>query len=224
VCESCANPGALVPGWRRRVSNITSENISDSQVQHWASSMSQPKRIDRGRIAFVLSTRERDIIAGRAFLDPELDTRLRAAVATTSGLVVELTLEEVDDLHGCVAAEASHCTDAKVQRALGAVCDRLGRLEALFTDHAPAATGVASPVAPTFTAKRGQYLAFIYYFTKIHGQAPAEADLERFFRVSPPAVHAMVLALERRGLINRMPGQARSITLRVSRRELPELE
>jgi len=28
---------------------------------------------------------------------------------------------------------------------------------------------------PTFTAKQGQYLAYIYYYSKIHRQAPAEA-------------------------------------------------
>jgi hypothetical protein len=27
-----------------------------------------------------------------------------------------------------------------------------------------------------FTSKQGQYLAFIYYYSKIHGTAPAEAD------------------------------------------------
>ena len=45
-------------------------------------------------------------------------------------------------------------------------------------------------ISPSFTAKQGQYLAFIYNYTKIHRQAPAESDLERYFRVSPPAIHA----------------------------------
>jgi len=61
----------------------------------------------------------------------------------------------------------------------------------------------------SFTPKQGQYLAFIYYYTKIHGQAPAEADMEKFFRVSPPTVHQMVLTLERARLISRIPGVAR---------------
>jgi hypothetical protein len=39
--------------------------------------------------------------------------------------------------------------------------------------------------APSFTAKQGQYLAFIDSYTKIHRQAPAESDLQRYFRVSP---------------------------------------
>ena len=34
-----------------------------------------------------------------------------------------------------------------------------------------------TPATPArFTAKQGQYLAFIYYYTKIHGLSPAEAD------------------------------------------------
>src|SRR5215469_1114588 len=79
-------------------------------------------------------------------------------------------------------------------------------------------------IAPSFTAKQGQYLAFIYNYTKIHGQAPAESDLERYFRVSPPAIHEMIKTLERNGLIARIPGQARSIRLRVQPKDLPRLE
>jgi hypothetical protein len=68
-----------------------------------------------------------------------------------------------------------------------------------------------------FTQKQGQYLAFIYYFTKIHRIPPAEADFQKFFKVSPPAVYEMILALERRGFIERTVGMARSIRLRVAR-------
>jgi len=39
------------------------------------------------------------------------------------------------------------------------------------------------------TDKQGQYLAFIYYYTKVNGQPPAEADMQRYFRVTPPSVH-----------------------------------
>jgi Mn-dependent DtxR family transcriptional regulator len=56
------------------------------------------------------------------------------------------------------------------------------------------------PDARTFTAKQGQYLAFIYY-TKIHGMPPAEADFRRFFRVTPPVVHEMIKMLHARGFI-----------------------
>jgi repressor LexA len=74
-----------------------------------------------------------------------------------------------------------------------------------------------------FTAKQGQYLAFIFYYTKIHGFAPAESDMQSYFKVSPPSVHQMVLALEANGFIDRVPGRGRSIRLLIPREELPDL-
>jgi len=78
--------------------------------------------------------------------------------------------------------------------------------------------------APNFTAKQGQYLAFIYAYTQIAGRPPAEADLQRHFGVTPPSVHQMVLTLERAGLIRRQPGTARSIELVIDPRALPVLQ
>ena len=75
-----------------------------------------------------------------------------------------------------------------------------------------------------YTKRQGQYLAFIYYYTKIHGYPPAEADIQRYFKVSPPSVHQMVLTLEKKGLIERIPGQARSISVSVPREQLPDLD
>ena len=80
------------------------------------------------------------------------------------------------------------------------------------------------PCAPSFTPKQGQYLAFIYAYTQILGRPPAEADLQRFFRVTAPSVHQMVLTLERAGLIQRQPGVARSIQLLVDPQALPILK
>jgi len=54
--------------------------------------------------------------------------------------------------------------------------------------------------------------------------APAEADMQRHFRVSPPSVHQMVLGLERDGLITRQPGVARSINILVPPQDLPILD
>ena len=75
-----------------------------------------------------------------------------------------------------------------------------------------------------FTAKQGQYLAFIFYYTKIHGFAPAESDMQKYFRVSPPSVHQMVLTLEANGFIERVPRKGRSIRLLIPRETLPDLE
>ena len=84
--------------------------------------------------------------------------------------------------------------------------------------------GNQPPVRATYTAKQGQYLAFIYYYTKIHRQPPAEADMQRYFQVSPPAAHQMILSLEKSGLIERIPGQGRSAKLLLSREQLPDLK
>jgi len=75
-----------------------------------------------------------------------------------------------------------------------------------------------------FTDKQGQYMSFIYYYTKLNGRAPAEADIERYFAVTPPSVHQMVLTLKSKGLIERTPGLGRSIRLRIAREELPDLK
>src|SRR5208283_6098169 len=76
---------------------------------------------------------------------------------------------------------------------------------------------------PRYTSRQGQFLAFIYQYTTLHARPPAEAELVKFFRVSPPSVHQMILTLERRGLITRTPGQARSIRLTVPPEKLPPL-
>jgi DNA-binding MarR family transcriptional regulator len=75
-----------------------------------------------------------------------------------------------------------------------------------------------------FTHKQGQYLAFINAYLKLNRRAPAEADMQRFFRVTPPSVHRMVIELEARQLIRRTPGVARSIELLVPATLLPALD
>jgi Mn-dependent DtxR family transcriptional regulator len=75
-----------------------------------------------------------------------------------------------------------------------------------------------------FTPKQGQYLAFIYYYTKLNGQPPAEVDMQRYFRVSPPTVHQMVVKLAELGLIERTPGAPRSVRVLLQLWELPHLE
>ena len=75
-----------------------------------------------------------------------------------------------------------------------------------------------------YTPRQGLFLAFIYYYTKLNGRPPAEADMERYFRVLAPAVHQMVVTLGKRGFIERVPGQSRSIRLLLPREGLPDLE
>ena len=75
----------------------------------------------------------------------------------------------------------------------------------------------------SFTEKQGQYLAYIYAYTRLHRRPPAEADMQQYFRVSPPSVHQRVLTLERAGFIRRKPRIARSIEMLIDPEHLPDL-
>ena len=79
-------------------------------------------------------------------------------------------------------------------------------------------------VKPKYTPRQGQVLAFIHYYTKLNGCPPAENDVARYFKITRPSAHQMVVTLDRRGLIERVPGQARSIRLLLAREDLPDLE
>jgi len=74
------------------------------------------------------------------------------------------------------------------------------------------------------TLTQGQYLAYIQTYTKLHRIPPAEADMQRYFGVTPPSVHSMVLTLEKRGFIERVPGRPRSIRVLVPAEEVPPLQ
>jgi hypothetical protein len=73
------------------------------------------------------------------------------------------------------------------------------------------------------TDLQGQYLAFIQAYTTLHRRSPAESDFQKFFRVTPPTVHRMILALHAHALIERTPGEPRSIRLSTSPDRLPPL-
>lgn len=77
-----------------------------------------------------------------------------------------------------------------------------------------------------FTPLQGQYLAFIHLCTKVNGRRPAVADMQRYFRVSPPSVHRIVVELDRKGLVTRVegPGRGRTIRVTVAPAQLPQLE
>jgi DNA-binding MarR family transcriptional regulator len=77
---------------------------------------------------------------------------------------------------------------------------------------------------PNFTPRQGQYLAFIHAYTLVNQRPPAQADIQRFFRLTPPSVHQMLLTLEREGLISRRAGMPRSIAVLVDRDLLPALQ
>ena len=104
------------------------------------------------------------------------------------------------------------------------ICEQMGIISGWHGTKWDHSTGPSAPPIATYMAKEGQYLAFIYYYTKLNWRAPAERDMQVYFRVTPPAVHDMVMKLERHGFISKEPGMPRSIRLLLKRDQLPDLE
>lgn len=75
-----------------------------------------------------------------------------------------------------------------------------------------------------YTKTQGQYLSFIYYYTKTHCCPPAEADFITYFKVASSSIHQMIISLERKGFISRIAGQGRSIALLLNKADLPDLD
>lgn len=73
-----------------------------------------------------------------------------------------------------------------------------------------------------YTQKQGQYLAFIYYYSKLNGVPPAEADIQRYFRATPSSVHQMIVKLEAKGLISRIPNTSRTIQVIIPTDQIPK--
>ena len=74
---------------------------------------------------------------------------------------------------------------------------------------------------PTFTARQGEYLAFIHSYTSRCGVAPSFEDIARHFGTAPPNVNSMIKTLEKRGLLSRVAGVARSLRVLVPGDALP---
>lgn len=74
-----------------------------------------------------------------------------------------------------------------------------------------------------FTEKQGQYLAFIYWYTKVNRRPPAVMDIARFFQVAPPSAQRMVDTLVGKELLGRTRGAARSLEVLLDREEIPDL-
>lgn len=74
---------------------------------------------------------------------------------------------------------------------------------------------------PAFTPTQGRYLSFISAYIDLHGRPPAHAEIVAALSVSPPSVNQMLKTLEKKGLILRHPGVARSLEILISADEIP---
>jgi SOS-response transcriptional repressor LexA len=71
------------------------------------------------------------------------------------------------------------------------------------------------------TPTQGRYLAYIHAYTEGFGLPPAESEIAEAIGVAPPSVNQMMKTLEKKGLIRRQPGVARSIEILIPRDSIP---
>jgi hypothetical protein len=131
--------------------------------------------------------------------------QLRAVLAD-EGIMPETPLE---------AQDAMECAAEAIETALR-------RLDSAV----PAKKSSVAPPPGGPTRQQGQFLAFIreYMMRNQAGVAPSHADFQRFFNLTPPSVNSMLIRLEQRGFIRRIPGKARAIELAIDPDWIPPLD
>ncbi len=76
------------------------------------------------KIPVLLTPADRDLIRDETFYDPDFAS---LAECREKGLAVPLTLADIEDLQGYVAAAANHCPERKLQSRLDRLFDKLQR-------------------------------------------------------------------------------------------------
>lgn len=106
-----------------------------------------------------------------------------------------------------LVAESPVEVQAAIESATESIAAALGRLESIASQPPLSAPPPGGP-----TRQQGQFLAFIHVRNQA-GVAPSHADLQRFFNLTAPSVNSMLIRLEQRGFIRRVPGKARAIEI-----------
>jgi len=74
------------------------------------------------KLPVTLTLRERDIILDETFCDPDF---ARLAVVDGKRIKVELSLDDIEEIQGYIAAEANHTKNKKLQKELDRLFDKL---------------------------------------------------------------------------------------------------
>jgi repressor LexA len=137
-------------------------------------------------------------------------------------VTLQLDAEELDEFMVLFEHTANSAQDMV---AMDRLTSAYARVESGLEGDVDPGAHLVRPAAATlgYTELQGRYLAFIFYYQKLHGCPPAESDLQRYFQVSPPSVHAMLKTLQQRRYIARTAGTARSIVLLVPPEAIPAL-
>lgn len=121
-----------------------------------------------------------------------------------------------------IMAETPLEAQAVMESTVEAIATAVHRLDSSRPEKKPA----TKPSAGAPTRQQGQFLAFIreYALRNEAGVAPRHADFQRFFNLTPPSVNSMLIRLEQRGFIRRIPGKARAIELAIAADLIPPLD
>ncbi len=121
-----------------------------------------------------------------------------------------------------IMAETPLEAQAVIESTSEALRAAVGRLQSVGPDRKPA----VAPLPGGPTRQQGQFLAFIreYRMRNEAGVAPSHADFQRFFNLTAPSVNSMLIRLEQRGFIRRIPGKARAIELILKPGAIPPLD
>ena len=160
------------------------------------------------------------------YMNPEAEAdvrKLRQAITEARGLLSDAA-EKLRAVLGdeTIMPETPLEAQAVMESAVEAIGAALRRLDSA----ASAKRSSAAPPPGGLTRQQGQFLAFLreYMMRNEAGVAPSHADFQRFFNLTPPSVNSMLIRLEQRGFIRRIPGKARAIELTINLDWIPPLD
>ena len=84
------------------------------------------------KLPVTLTLRERDLIRDQTFCDPDFAT---CAVVDGAGIRVDLSLDDIEEIQGYVAAEANHTNNAKLRKELDRLFAKLQVLLDTYDDQ-----------------------------------------------------------------------------------------
>jgi hypothetical protein len=121
--QSLMQEGAKTPDQNGPYGNALRTLTASSWMEQYGTSR---KTIPSGtKLPVTLTLRERDLIRDETFCDPGF---AKCAVVDGAGIKVDLSLDEIEEIQGYVAATANHTKNAKLRK-------ELDRLFAKFQEY-----------------------------------------------------------------------------------------
>jgi hypothetical protein len=91
------------------------------------------KRIPYGtKLPVKLTLQERDLIRNETLCNPDF---ARFAVIEGKGVILNLSLDDIEEIQGYIAAEANHTKNKKLQKELDRIFDKLQVYLDTYDDH-----------------------------------------------------------------------------------------